>query len=68
MLPPFDESGNLPRGVHRASIEEIVDRFGHGSPEREVEIRELMVDCLGKAARCSTAYHQRQLCDGETIF
>jgi hypothetical protein len=42
MLPPFDESGNLPRGIHQASVEEIVDRFGHGSPEREVEIRELM--------------------------
>ena len=42
MLPPFDESGNLPRGIHRASIGEIVDRFGHGSPEREVEIRELL--------------------------
>lgn len=41
-LPPFDQSGNLPRGIHRASLEEIVDRFGHGSPEREVEIRELM--------------------------
>jgi hypothetical protein len=42
MLPPFDESGNLPRGVHRASIEEVVSRFGHGSPEREVEARELV--------------------------
>ena len=42
MLPPFDGSGNLPRGVHQASIEEFADRFGHGSPEREVEIRELM--------------------------
>jgi hypothetical protein len=42
MLPPFDKFGNLPRGIHQASIEEIVDRFGHGSPEREVEICELM--------------------------
>ena len=42
MLPPFDEFGNLPRGIHPASVEEIVDRFGHGSPEREVEIRELV--------------------------
>jgi hypothetical protein len=50
MLPPFDESGNLPRGIHRASIEEIVDRFGHGSPEREVEIREL-VDLIAWAGR-----------------
>ena len=42
MLPPFDESGNLPGGIHPASIEEIVSRFGHGSPEREVEVRELL--------------------------
>jgi hypothetical protein len=42
MLPPFDESGNLPRGIHRASVEEVVGRFGHGSTEREVEIRELI--------------------------
>ena len=49
-LPPFDQSGNLPRGIHRASIEEIVDRFGHGSPEREVEIREL-VDFIAWAKR-----------------
>lgn len=41
MLPPFDDSGNLPRGIHPAFIEEIVERFGRGSPEREVEAREL---------------------------
>ena len=42
MLPPFDEYGNLPPGIHRASVGEIVDRFGGGSAEREVEIRELV--------------------------
>ncbi len=42
MLPPFDESGNLPGGIHPASIEEIVSRFAHGSPEREVEARKLV--------------------------
>ncbi len=41
MLPPFDEFGYLPRGIHPASVEEIISRFGHGSPEREVEAREL---------------------------
>ena len=41
MLPPFDEYGNLPPGIHSASLEEIVDRFGRGSVEREVEMREL---------------------------
>jgi hypothetical protein len=41
VLPSFDEYGNLPPGIHPARIEEIVGRFGHGSVEREVEIREL---------------------------
>ena len=27
MLPQFNERGNLPPGIHRASLEEIVDRF-----------------------------------------
>lgn len=42
MLPPFDEHGNLPPGIHLASIVEVAERFGSGSPEREVEIRELV--------------------------
>jgi len=41
MLPPFDEHGNLPPGIHAGSVEELVKRFGSGSAEREVEIREL---------------------------
>jgi len=41
MLPDFDDDGNLPSGIHRATIEEVVERFGHGSPEREVEVKEL---------------------------
>jgi hypothetical protein len=42
MLPDFDEFGNLPPGIHRATIEEVVQRFGVGSPERDVEGRELL--------------------------
>lgn len=42
MLPAFDQHGNLPPGIHSASIESLVERFGSGSPEREVEIRELL--------------------------
>ena len=41
MLPPFDESGNLPAGIHRCDFAELSARFGHGSPERDVEVREL---------------------------
>jgi predicted nucleotidyltransferase len=35
-LPEFDSNGDLPAGVHQASIEEIVQRFGHGTRQREV--------------------------------
>jgi len=42
MLPDFDDEGNLPPGIHRATIEEVAQRFGTGSPEREIEVRELM--------------------------
>jgi hypothetical protein len=42
MLPDFDEIGNLPPGMHRATIEEVIERFGGGSPEREVEANELL--------------------------
>ena len=42
MLPPLDENGYLPPGIHRCQVDEIVDRFGTGSPEREVETQELL--------------------------
>lgn len=28
MIPPFDDSGNLPPGVHEATWDEFADRFG----------------------------------------
>ena len=42
MLPPFDEYGNLPAGIHACAMDELAERFGHGSPERIVEIAELI--------------------------
>src|SRR5207244_3113512 len=41
VLPGFDENGNLPKGIHRCTLEELAIRFGHGSSEREVETAEL---------------------------
>lgn len=41
MLPDFDDNGNLPPGLHRATIEEVAERFGRGSAVRRVEMREL---------------------------
>jgi hypothetical protein len=42
MLPHFDENGYLPPGLHRCTLEEMVARFGLGSPERETETEELI--------------------------
>lgn len=34
-VPPLDESGNLPPGVHLATLAEVERVFGHGSPRRD---------------------------------
>jgi hypothetical protein len=46
-VPPFDEHGNLPPGVHRCTFEEVALRLGTGSPERQVETKELLrfIEC-----------------------
>jgi len=33
-LPPFNEEGDLPPGVHRATLSEVLERFGHGTVQR----------------------------------
>lgn len=33
-LPTFRESGDLPVGVHRATLGRVIERFGSGSPQR----------------------------------
>ena len=38
MIPPFDESGFLPRGIHCATLAEIEARFGRASELRRVEM------------------------------
>ncbi len=42
MLPPFDDAGNLPLGIHPCSVAELVARFGSGSEERQAEMSELL--------------------------
>ncbi|HUE75098.1 MAG TPA: hypothetical protein VMP01_29790 [Pirellulaceae bacterium] len=42
MIPALDDYGNLPAGIHRATLEELVAAFGSGSPEREVQASELV--------------------------
>jgi hypothetical protein len=35
-LQPFDSNGDLPEGVHRATLDEVLARFGHGTPQRKL--------------------------------
>ena len=51
MIPPFDDSGWLPPGVHRATLAEIEDRFGHQSELRRVQMESVrwMVDLALRA-------------------
>jgi predicted nucleotidyltransferase len=34
-IPEFDSGGDLPIGVHRATFQEVIDRFGQGTPQRQ---------------------------------
>jgi hypothetical protein len=34
-LPAFNNRGDLPEGVSKASLDEVVARFGHGTPQRQ---------------------------------
>jgi hypothetical protein len=34
-LPDFSDGGDLPEGVHRATLEEITERFGGGHEQRK---------------------------------
>jgi len=41
MVPPFDESGFLPPGVHPATLAEIAARFGTASELRRVQMESI---------------------------
>jgi len=51
MLPDLDQDGNLPPGIHRATLEEIADRFGTSTEIRRAEIQSLfwLVDLAKRA-------------------
>lgn len=38
MIPPFDEAGCLPAGIHSATLDEIETRFGRESEIRRVQM------------------------------
>src|SRR5215831_9909078 len=49
-LPAFNHHGDLPEGVYRASLDEVVARFGHGTPQRQlVTVRLRRIYALAQA-------------------
>jgi hypothetical protein len=55
--PPLTETGDLPTGIHRATLTEVLERFGQSSPRRMVlgrRIRHIygLVQQTGCLARC----------------
>jgi hypothetical protein len=51
MIPDFDDLGNLPPGIHPATFEEIVARFGWQSDLRRVQSQSLewLIDLAKRA-------------------
>jgi hypothetical protein len=51
MLPPFDDNGRLPPGIHPATLDEIDARFGRASELRRVQVESLrwMMDLAKRA-------------------
>ncbi len=41
MIPEFNEQGYLPPGVHQATLEEVIERFGVQSEVRQVQAESL---------------------------
>jgi len=54
--PEFNENGDLPIGVHRATLDEVIDHFGKDSFQREAVAQRLeriysLANKTGKVAR-----------------
>jgi len=52
MIPPFNDNGYLPPGVHAARLEEVEARFGLASECARVQM-ELFAGCGGRPPRGS---------------
>jgi hypothetical protein len=56
-LPAFNDQGDLPPGVHRATLTEVAERFGRGTPQRQLVTGRLkriyeLAQNTGQLSRC----------------
>jgi hypothetical protein len=56
MIPPFDEHGNLPPGIHWATWEQVVARFGASSQRRALLAGFRSAIAALRAADCLALY------------
>ena len=63
MIPEFDERGYLPPGIHQASLEEVIARFGVQSEVRQAQAESL--DWL--VPLCKSAGIIRMLINGSFV-
>jgi hypothetical protein len=51
MIPPFNDDGCLPTGIHGATLEEVAQRFGEGSELRRIQMESVrwLVDLARRA-------------------
>ena len=56
MIPEFNIDGNLPKGIHSATLEELIDKFGY-NPKRAwlLDGLHLLINNLNKAG-CTLIY------------
>lgn len=56
MIPEFNEQGNLPEGIHYASMQELIDRFGYNAKRAWLlDGLSLLIKNLGSAG-CKLIY------------
>jgi hypothetical protein len=63
LIPPLNQNGYLPPGVHSATLSEVIERFGHGSDQREAESQSL----LWLVPLCRDAGIQKILINGSFV-
>jgi hypothetical protein len=39
--PDFNDDGDLPPGIHRATLAQVIEHFGKGTPQRRIMVRRL---------------------------
>lgn len=67
MIPPFDSDGNLPPGVHWATWDEIVGRFGTTAPRRRLLRGFSRGVRVLRGAGCRTVYLDGSFVTGKAI-